>query len=175
MKKQLFLLLIAATAGVLWWWYTSQKPERPRVIATAEITTGSVRQVLQQTGIVKSQVGAIVKIGARATGTIDSMRVKVGDSVEKGQVVAVIDSRELESRLREAEAQLNVTRAELARVRHVFPLRIAEARAQLGLSRAQAEYRTATLTRKRTLADRKVISETNLMTPPNRQRSKQTG
>lgn len=162
MKKILLFILIVAAAGGAWWWNTSRKPEPVKVIATAEITTGTVRQVLQQTGIVKSQVGAIVKIGARATGTIDRMLVRVGDRVEKGQIVAVIDSRELNSRLTEAEAQRDVAKAELARIRHVFPLRIAEARAQLKLNRAQAEYRVATLSRKQKLAAREVISRDEL-------------
>ena len=162
MKKLFLFILIAATAGGAWWWKTSRTPEATRVIASAEVTTGTVRQVLQQTGIVKSQVGAIVKIGARATGTIDRMLVKVGDRVEKGQKVAVIDSRELNSRLTEARAQLNVTRAERARVAHVFPLRIAEAQARLKLTRALAEYRSATLARKRALASREVISKDEL-------------
>lgn len=163
MKKILLLIpIIALAAGAWWWWQTSRAPEQTRVIATADITTGTVRQVLQQTGIVKSQVGAIVKIGARATGTIDRMLVKVGDRVEKGQVVAVIDSRELDSRLTEASAQLDLTEAELARIRRVFPLRIAEAKAQLELARAVADYRRATLDRKQELAARKVISRDEL-------------
>jgi HlyD family secretion protein/macrolide-specific efflux system membrane fusion protein len=162
MKKILFLLMIAALAGGAWWWQTSRAPEPTRVIARAEVSTGTVRQVLQQTGIVKSQVGAIVKIGARATGTIDNMLVKVGDRVEKGQVVAVIDSRELTSRLTEARAQLDVAKAESARIGRVFPLRIAEARAQLELTRALASYRTTTLTRKQNLAAQKVISRDEL-------------
>ncbi len=162
MKKILLLLMIAALAGGAWWWQASRAPEPTRVIARAEVSTGTVRQVLQQTGIVKSQVGAIVKIGARATGTIDNMLVKVGDRVEKGQVVAVIDSRELNSRLTEARAQLDVAKAESARIGRVFPLRIAEARAQLELTRALASYRTTTLTRKQNLAAQKVISRDEL-------------
>jgi len=162
MKKILLLLMIAALAGGAWWWQASRAPEPTRVIARAEVSTGTVRQVLQQTGIVKSQVGAIVKIGARATGTIDNMLVKVGDRVEKGQVVAVIDSRELNSRLTEARAQLDVAKAESAKIGRVFPLRIAEARAQLELTRALASYRTTTLTRKQNLAAQKVISRDEL-------------
>jgi hypothetical protein len=33
-----------------------------------------------ETGIIKSQVGAVVKIGARVTGEIMKMNVKIGDN-----------------------------------------------------------------------------------------------
>ena len=76
------------------------------------VRRGPVRKVLEETGIVKSQVGAIVKIGARATGTIERMLVKVGDPVHRDQRVAVIDSRELKAQLAQAEAQLAQSEAQ---------------------------------------------------------------
>ena len=77
---------IAAVAALalavgLGFWLSGRGSQAPRVLATAEVKMGEVRKVLQATGIVKAQVGAIVRIGARATGTIQEMRVRVGDAV----------------------------------------------------------------------------------------------
>lgn len=141
MKKMLIIaLLVAAVAGGFLWWRTTQRPAEVKVLATAEVQRGTVRKVLEETGIIKAQVGAIVKIGARATGTIDRMLVKVGDPVAEGQLVAVIDRRELRAQEAEAAARLGSARAELDRIRLVYPLRIAQAAAELAQAEAQADY-----------------------------------
>ena len=115
----------------------------PKVLGTAEVKTGDVRKVLQATGIVKAQVGAIVRIGARATGNIKEMRVRVGDPVKAGEIIALIDDRELQAQRDQAEATLEKSKAEKLRVEDVYPRKIAEADAQLKLAEAQWEYAKA--------------------------------
>lgn len=109
LKKKKFwivtiLILLGAAGGI--WWKKSQKPAEVKILASAEVKRGTVRKVLEETGIVKAQVGAIVKIGARATGSVERMLVRVGDTVKKGQTVAIIDSRELRAQIAETEAQI---------------------------------------------------------------------
>lgn len=111
-KKIIIALVLLAAAGGFLWWRAAQRPAAVRVLATAVVERGTVRKVLEETGIVKAQVGAIVKIGARATGTIDRMLVKVGDRVNRDQQVAVIDSRELRAQIAQAEAQLAQSQAQ---------------------------------------------------------------
>lgn len=130
----------------------------PKVLATAEVKTGQVRKVLQATGIVKAQVGAIVRIGARATGTIKEMRVRVGDEVRAGEVIAQIDDRELQAQRDEAEARLERAVAERQRVLDVYPRRIAEADAQLKLAQAQSDYAKANAARQVQLFGQKLVS-----------------
>jgi multidrug efflux pump subunit AcrA (membrane-fusion protein) len=90
-----------------------------RVLETGRVEKGDIRGVLVETGIIKSQVGAVVKIGARATGKVDQMHVKVGDRVKAGQLVARIDDRETlktidQQRAALKEAEANFTYARLA-------------------------------------------------------------
>ena len=144
MKKILAIVVLVTLAGGGYaWWRTTHREKPLKILKTEKVERGTVRKVLEETGIIKSQVGAIVKIGARATGTIDTMLVKVGDRVEKGQLVATIDDRELRAQQAEAEAQLNSARAERDRVERVYPLQIAEARANLEAARTEADYRSA--------------------------------
>ncbi|MFZ0727561.1 MAG: efflux RND transporter periplasmic adaptor subunit, partial [Desulfobacterales bacterium] len=161
MKKKIIAVLVflALAAGGWLWWKSSTADKKITVLATDTVTRGTVRKVLEQTGIVKSQVGAIVKIGTRATGTIVEMNVKVGDPVEKGQLVARIDSRELEALGTEARAKLAAVKAELNRVERIYPLRIKEARHDLDLTRARADYLRNNYRRQQKLADRNVISK----------------
>lgn len=163
MKKVVFLLLLAAAVagGVLWWLHATKK-QGIEILATEPVRRGAVRKVLEETGIIKAQVGAIVKIGARATGTIERMLVKVGDKVKKGQLVAVIDSRELRSQEEEAKAQLASAKAELVRVAQVYPLQIRETEAQLAQAGAQADYLQNNYRRQRELLRDGVVSQDDL-------------
>lgn len=114
MKKLLFILVAALiTGGGIWYFTGSQSAGKIKVIKTATLERGDVSKILEATGIVKAQVGAQVKIGARATGVLDNVPVKVGDHVRKGDLVAEIDSRELRSRIAEAEARLRQDIAKL--------------------------------------------------------------
>jgi HlyD family secretion protein len=163
MRKKLtvVLALIAVGGGFLWWW-ASRPTQKIRVLASEPVQRKTVRKVLEETGIIKSQVGAIVKIGARATGTIERMLVKVGERVAKDQLVAQIDDRELRSQAAEAEAKLNSARAELERVEQVYPLLIAEAEHQLALAQAKSQYQQDNHRRMEMLAQRGVISQDQL-------------
>jgi HlyD family secretion protein/macrolide-specific efflux system membrane fusion protein len=156
--KWFLLLAVVAGAGLYAWEIAHKTVEPPRVLATAEAQVGDVRKVLEATGIIKAQVGAIVKIGARATGAIKEMNVKVGDDVHKGQLIALIDDRELRAQLDEAEAKLARAMAELAQVEAVYPKRIAEAQAEQRLSRAKSDYAAANLKRQEELYGKSLIA-----------------
>ncbi len=160
MRRFRWLILMALLAGAGLWSYASlqRRAEPPKVLATAEAVVGDVRKVLEATGIIKAQVGAIVKIGARATGTIKEMNVKVGDVVKRDQLIAVIDDRELRAQLDEAEAKLARAQAELAQVEAVYPKRIAEAEAEARLSQAKTDYAAANFKRQTELFDKRLIA-----------------
>ncbi|TVM16177.1 efflux transporter periplasmic adaptor subunit [Oceanidesulfovibrio indonesiensis] len=112
MRTLLVLVLLAAVAGGGWWWYQSRHDAgQIRVLETEVLETGDVREVLEATGIIKSQVGAVVKIGVRATGEIVDLPYRVGDRVKKGQLIAAIDDRELRTQLDQALADLAIAEA----------------------------------------------------------------
>jgi len=104
------------------------KPEI-RVLETGRVEKGDIRGVLVETGIIKSQVGAVVKIGARATGKVDKMHVKVGDRVKAGQLIAQIDDRETQKTLDQQKAALQVAESTLAQINLTYPEKIREAEA----------------------------------------------
>ncbi len=114
MKKILIgvLLLALAGGGIYYWWTKRSDDQQVRILAAEAVTRGRVRQVLEQTGIIKAQVGAMVKVGARSTGTLERMLVRVGETVAQGQLVARIDNRELRAQQAEARAQLATARAQ---------------------------------------------------------------
>lgn len=71
-----------------------------------EVKRGTVKKVIDATGIIKPQVGAKIKVGSRISGTVVKENVKVGDFVKKGELIAVIDNRELKEELKKAKTRL---------------------------------------------------------------------
>lgn len=127
------------------------KPEA-QVLESARVERGDIRGVLVETGIMKSQVGAVVKIGSRITGTIEKMRVKIGDTVKKGELIALIDDRETRKSIEKQKASLESARKTLTQCELTYPQRVKEARAnyayaKICLSREEEllkhEYTTA--------------------------------
>lgn len=112
-RKKLFALVVGVLllAGGGAYYIKKSKAAETKVMATAVVERGEVKRVLEATGIIKAQVGASVKIGARATGAISRVYVRVGDQVRQGQVVAEIDARELVAQRNEAAARLKLSEA----------------------------------------------------------------
>ena len=130
MKKIWFIFIALALIGSGFFVYKKflSKPEI-KVLETAKVEKGSIRGVIVETGIIKSQVGAVVKVGARATGEIVKMNVKIGDKVKKGQLIALIDEREIQKAIDQQTAALSAAQNTLSQVELTYPERINEAKA----------------------------------------------
>lgn len=137
MKKTIVIVVMLAALGAGAYFMFRDRAEPVRIISTAPVERTAVRKVLQATGIVKAQVGALIKIGARATGILQQVLVKVGDTVKKGDLVAVVDDRELRAKIAEAEARLK-------------------------LAQAKRTYAAKTLPRKRQLVQKKLEAQDSL-------------
>ncbi|MEW6116167.1 MAG: efflux RND transporter periplasmic adaptor subunit [Nitrospirota bacterium] len=140
MKKALIVAFAAllVAGGVLAYKSFFGTPDI-KVLETARITRGSVRGVLVETGIIKPQVGALVKVGTRATGTIVKMNVKVGDRVERGQLIALIDDREVRKGIEQQQAALLSAQNTLSQVELTYPERIKEAQANYDYAKTTYE------------------------------------
>ncbi len=93
-------------------------PEAPPVSAEVAKVT---RQPITRTLIVRGTIGTApnedVKISSLVAGHVVAVNVAEGDSVRKGQVVAVIDRRPLDDQRRQASAGLNQAKAALENAR----------------------------------------------------------
>src|SRR5512143_3154595 len=94
-------------------------PPRGEVVRASRRTIGSS---VKATGVVKPRIGAEVKVGSRISGVVARLHVRVGDTVERGQLLAQLDTRELAARgtqaaaaLAAAEATRAFARSDLAR------------------------------------------------------------
>lgn len=119
---------------------------RPAVaVSLAKAQEETVPEVYEATGTVKARVSSV--LSARVMGYVREIRVQAGDSVKAGQVVAVLDAKEIETGLRQAEAGRAEARSAMPEVNNA----IAAAQAQMEL--AEATYK-----RMKSLLDQKSIT-----------------
>lgn len=124
MKKMVVavVVLLATTAVFVarspWPVARAVPPEPKRPGNRQRVTDNAVKA----TGVIKPMIGAEVRVGSRLSGVVRRLYVKIGDRVEKGQLLAELDDRDLVARRREAlaalqlaEANLDYAKADLAR------------------------------------------------------------
>jgi macrolide-specific efflux system membrane fusion protein len=80
-------------------------------VEVVRVTRRDIGSTVKATGVIEPRVGAEVRVGSRLSGVVTRLHVRVGDLVERGQLLAEIDDRELRARRREAEAALALARA----------------------------------------------------------------
>lgn len=140
MKKiaAIFFIIACIAGGYVIYKKYIDKPSI-EILETAKVTKGSIRGVIVETGIIKPQVGAQIKIGARATGEIMQMKVKIGDKVKKGQLIALIDDREITKTIEQQKASLIAAENRLLQAELTYPQRIKEAQASYNYAKINYE------------------------------------
>jgi HlyD family secretion protein len=104
-----------------------------------------------------------IELGFQVPGRIERIAVQEGDRVEAGQELAWLDRRELEARLRAAEAQLAAARARLAELEEGFrPEEVEQARANLAAVGQRLEDARRSVERSRRLFEGGAISREQL-------------
>ena len=125
------VLFCAALAGGLWWWVGHRvKPSNPGE-ATAKVSRRDLTSSVLATGAVKPQVGAEVRVGARISGKVERLYANIGDVVKKGQTIAELEKADLEARVSQRNAELQVAQAKLAALKTLRPKEIEKAQADV--------------------------------------------
>ena len=119
------IVLLAGAAAVLW--LALGRTNDPAANNSEAVTVA--RQEFASTvvaiGAVKPQIGAEVRVGSRISGRIERLSANIGDVVERGQVLAELESADLSAAVASREAAIAVAESKIAD---------AEARARLAES-----------------------------------------
>ncbi|MFW6107411.1 MAG: efflux RND transporter periplasmic adaptor subunit [bacterium] len=185
MKKALASLVFLAVAGTLGWQIyrkvsTAQSPgrgggDRPAVaVEVARVGRARIENIERFTGTLQARSG--FHVAAKVGGTLEKLLVDVSDTVRRGQLVAVLDAAEPTRELEEAQAALEVARANAEEIRLAAALddeelaqKVAQCEAELGIARANvAETRSALAVaerefeRAKTLRGKTILSQSEL-------------
>jgi len=114
-KHVIGIVVILIIAALVVFYFAGKRGKSEKI--SGEVFTvkkGNVTNFAEQTGIIKARVGAIVKVGTRATGELIQLRYQVGDYVKKGELIAKIDDREKLANIRNLQAQIEEQKKDLA-------------------------------------------------------------
>ncbi|MEY3942939.1 MAG: hypothetical protein RLZZ133_629 [Pseudomonadota bacterium] len=113
-RAALLVLVIALVAGITQWM-------RPPVVQTTTVVSvfpSQALSVLNASGYVVAQRKAAVS--TKASGRLEWLGVAEGSTVRQGDVIARIESTELQAQLNQAKAQVGLAQAELSDAQRAF-------------------------------------------------------
>ncbi|MBF0230612.1 MAG: efflux RND transporter periplasmic adaptor subunit [Desulfamplus sp.] len=121
----------------------------PIPVSVHRVSTGQVVAEVMGTGTLEARIRATV--GSKIQGRLTQILADQNTSVKKGQILAILDSRELIGQVNIAEASLNAAKATAERVR------TDEVRAKVVMSQSKRDYQRYTK-----LSESKSISDSDL-------------
>jgi macrolide-specific efflux system membrane fusion protein len=140
MKKALIgFAAVAALLGGAYWLAWAKPSERGHPQAAALVQTGDLEDTVSATGTLQPR--DYVDVGTQVSGQIKQLHAEIGDAVDKGQLLAEIDSTVYLSRVEGTQAQLRHQQAQLAE--RQANLRLAEQKAQRQANMMREQATTA--------------------------------
>jgi len=109
MRLVLATLLVAALGGGLW---LVSRPEPAQAVDAAVVERADVEQILTTNG--RIEAAKRYNLYAETSGAVARVPVAVGENVDRGQAVAIIDDATGKSELAQAQARLRAARADRA-------------------------------------------------------------
>jgi len=103
------LVAFSAAGGAYWIWGRADPPPPYRF---AGVESGPIVSAVNATGTVQAVV--TVQVGSQTSGQIAELLVDFNAQVKSGEIIAKIDSEQIEARLRQMEADLESSRANVA-------------------------------------------------------------
>ena len=134
------VVILGLIAGGVAGWKRLDTAHARQAPGTQEIVRVIRRDIGTQakaTGVIKPRIGAEVNVGSSVSGVVMHLFVQIGDRVERGRLLAELDSRALKAR-RDADS------------------------AGLQVAQANLDYAEADLRRKRQLKEAQIISRSDL-------------
>jgi macrolide-specific efflux system membrane fusion protein len=149
---------VAAAAGGLLLAGCDRATGSSRKKRTATVGRRDFSTKVLATGVVRPQLGAEVRVGARISGRVERLHANIGDTVEQGQPIAELEKAELQAEVAKREAELSIARAKLARQTEVGPTEIEEAQASVVRFEATVELARKEFAREEALLKRGISS-----------------
>ena len=178
-KLRSFLLWGILVGGLVWAWQEGKidpiiktgremvfgKPPQKATVKDFKfqpVTRQDVHQKVLATGTVSLKTGAEVKIGARISGQVKSLLVKIGDFIRAGEIIAIIEHEDLLSRVARFQADLDAEKARQLKILAEGPLEINKAIAEREELQVQIKLAQKMLERNLELNQKGFVSTTVL-------------
>ncbi|OGO05049.1 MAG: hypothetical protein A2Y73_05685 [Chloroflexi bacterium RBG_13_56_8] len=140
-RRIIAIVFVVAIIAGSWFLYSRSRPVEPAApegIVTEKVTRGDVDALVRATGNLATESARSLVFST--SGIVSEVLVEEGDQVVAGQVLARLDTEDLELSLKQAQAALDVSEASLARTRKpASEEEIASARAAVEAAQANLD------------------------------------
>jgi HlyD family secretion protein len=143
-SKRQILVPVAATALLVTfvaWLSTGRSGAAGGSTETVVVARRPFAATVSALGAVKPRIGAEVRVGSRISGRVRRLRANVGDGVTAGQVIAELETADLDALVAQRRAELKVAQSRLTAIDAMTPAE--EARAQADVDRFTAAAKLA--------------------------------
>jgi len=130
--------------------------------ATAVVEQRNMAATVLAIGALRPEIGAEVRVGSRISGRVHRLRANIGDRVTRGQVIAELETAELDAIVAEREAQLRLAEARLAAQDTTSPEGLARAAAEVAQAIATEQRAAADLARQQQLMASRGVTEADI-------------
>lgn len=112
-RKTLVLAALGAVAigGAAWWAKVHFTTDPLAGLLVVDVVTGDIERAVLATGTLRPV--KLVAVGAQVSGRVTAMKVAIGQTVKKGDLVAEIDDVSQQNALKTAQASLDAVHAQL--------------------------------------------------------------
>ncbi|MFN5510281.1 MAG: efflux RND transporter periplasmic adaptor subunit, partial [Burkholderiales bacterium] len=151
--------VLAAAGGGGWWWYQKQSEAAKPQLRTAKVERGTITATVAASGTLAAVVQ--VQVSSQVSGQIRDVLTDFNAEVRKGQVLARLDPETFEFRVRQAEADVEAARAQIAVQ-------------QASVAARQSDFTRATINRdeaRRDLERKAGLVERNFISPAERDKA----
>lgn len=150
--------LATLMAGGIWWWGIRPGQGKPAQVRTATVTRESLPVTIQVNGVVQPE--RTINLSPKTAGIVRELRVKEGDQVQPGQILATMDDANLRGQLTQAQGQVVSAQANLARLQAGNRTQeVAQVQAQMQEVQAALNQADLNLKRNQTLLAQGAISQ----------------
>lgn len=116
--KTIVASCVVVAAGAAYYWQTTNHAAAKTEVAPTIVHPGlrNVTATVVATGTIRLRTGAEVRVGTQISGIVTKLNVTVGSHIEKGGVIAEIESRGLDARISQARSQIEIDQSSVRKI-----------------------------------------------------------
>lgn len=160
MKRRVAIPVLAAALlvlGLLAWLRAGDTDEAGDASEVVTVASRTFSSTVVAIGAVKPRIGSEVRVGSRISGRVWKLRANIGDRVEQGQIIAELETAELDALIGQRRAELKLAEAKLAAFATISPEEDARARADVARFEAAVTLTAEDLARQQALLEGELV------------------
>lgn len=122
-NNTIILFILIALSGITLTGFSlfGSRTKKNTAFETITVKRKNIGSSILATGSVKPVIGAEVKVGSRISGTVEHLYANIGNKIEKGQVIAEIEKKDLEAQVAQNKAAVSVAEAKVLALENQRP------------------------------------------------------